>query len=172
MEKEESKEVARFDPTRYQKREPSTHSLISAAALRSLRLSVIICLYLRLEECQPLFLWHSDFWLCAVACHPGGYPTTRCLPPLRLGNSPRLNDLANRSNGYLTSNRFLLTTGLVGATIWYEIGAAANASVWSPAFPALPFAQACSRRSTPFVLTTTYPSPRGVRIAFPASALF
>src|SRR5713101_7874177 len=46
--------------------------------------------------------------------------------PHLLCNSPRLNDLATRSNEYLTSKRFFLTTVKFRATIPYEVGAPAS----------------------------------------------
>src|SRR5216684_295681 len=50
------------------------------------------------------------------------FPIVTFLPHL-LCNSPRLNDLASRSKGYLISKRFLLTTAPFCASIACEIGA-------------------------------------------------
>src|SRR6266849_4181155 len=52
------------------------------------------------------------------------FPMVTFPPHLRY-NSPRLNDLAIRSNEYLTSKTFLLTIFLFRAIISYEIGAPA-----------------------------------------------
>src|SRR5216684_2325434 len=55
--------------------------------------------------------------------------STCSLSPLRLYNSPHLNDLATRSNGYLSSKIFFLTTDPFHATLRHEIGAPAKPSV-------------------------------------------
>ncbi len=53
------------------------------------------------------------------------FPVVTFPPHLRC-NSPRLNDLAIRSNKYLISKRFLLTTTPIRATIPHGIGAPAT----------------------------------------------
>ena len=68
-------------------------------------------------------------------------------PPLCLRNSPRLNDLANRSNEYLTSNRFLLTTRRVPAIISHEIGTPAKPAPKSLPSRCLRLPQRSSRHS-------------------------
>src|SRR5216684_8302756 len=87
-------------------------------------------------------------------------------PPHLLYNSPRLNDLAIRSNEYLTSKRLLLITFRFRATIPHGIGAPATyrrAALLINSLPAL-FSELCVDSAPSASL---YPEPRRERYPLP-----
>src|SRR5260370_36558545 len=90
-------------------------------------------------------------------------------PPHLLYNSPPLNDLAIRSNEYLISKRFLLTTFRLRATIPHAIGAPATyrrAALLINSLPA-PFSELCVDSAPSASLYPACPEPRRERYPLP-----
>src|SRR5260370_19251262 len=86
--------------------------------------------------------------------------------PIFFTTSPRLNDLANRSNQYLTSKRFLLITFRFRATISHGTGAPATecrSAFLITSLPAL-FSELCVDSAPSASL---YPEPRRERYPLP-----